>query len=168
MNISLRAFSTPDLPMLASWVANGDLSQFMSRWAPHSSVDGRFNGELTRWWVIVADGRDAGCVWLERSGPDETVADLGIFLAEAADRGHGIGRRALQLAQEAAAAPWHLQTVRLRVREANARALACYHAAGFETINRGEKIVAGERIRILEMARHLNRQTKQCLPGDQR
>ena len=156
MNVSLRDFLPEDIPMHAGWVAGGDLGQFMSRRAPRSFAAGRWNAELTCWQVIVADGRDVGCVWLELSAPDERVADLGIFLGPAEVRGHGIGGQAIELAQRVAAERWGLETVRLRVREGNLRAIACYLAAGFVPTGRGEKIVAGERIYIVDMEHNWN------------
>ena len=155
MNVSLREFSPRDLLMLDAWAASGDLKRFMSRTAPRSFADGRLSDELTSCHVIVADRRDVGCVWLERCVADESVADLGIFLAGAVDRGRGVGRRALELAQSVAAERWRLQKVRLRVRETNDRAIACYLAAGFKPVGRGEKIVAGEQICFVEMERRL-------------
>jgi predicted GNAT family N-acyltransferase len=165
MTVSLRNFSAADLSMLGTWTTSGDLSQFMSRTAPGSLAVGRLTDDLTSWHVIVAEGREVGCVWLERSAADETVATLGIFLAGAADRGRGIGRRAIELAQRAASERWVLQTVRLRVREANARAIACYRAAGFEPVGRTEKIVANERIGIVEMAHRLQGPTAEIQRG---
>lgn len=161
MDVSLRDFADADLPSFRGWTSNDELKQHMSRFAPHSFSSAGLVDVLTNWHVILVDGRDVGCVWIERDVANESVADIGIFLAADADRGHGVGRRALKLAIAAASERWRLRMIRLRVRVRNVRAIACYVTCGFELSSRGEKIVAGEKISIYEMIYRLEEMDNQ-------
>jgi RimJ/RimL family protein N-acetyltransferase len=157
MNVLLREFSPNDIPMLDSWVAHGDLMQFTSRWTPRSFSEGHWLSELACWHVIVAEEREVGTIWLERAHTCDVVADLGIFLGRADDRGRGIGRRAIELAEKNVLTRWNLERIRLHVREENQRAISCYHSARFEISGHGQKTIGGQMIDFLEMTHRLKR-----------
>ncbi|MDB6077014.1 MAG: GCN5-related N-acetyltransferase, partial [Akkermansiaceae bacterium] len=115
------------------------------------------DGGSTRvaWWVIVAEGEDVGAVWMERSNEADITVDLGIFIALPEWRGRGLGRIAVRLAEQQVVEQWGIGYSRLRVRQANARAIACYRALGYRTVATGEKVTGGGRVEVLEMVHDL-------------
>ena len=129
----------------------------MSRWTPQLPQDGNWSPLLTAWNVIVAEGKEIGVIWLERPAPCDVVADLGILIGIPEHRGHGIGLRAIQLAEMQAESKWNLERVRLRVRKGNQRAISCYERAGFRIVSASDKQVGEERISVLEMAHDLKK-----------
>jgi RimJ/RimL family protein N-acetyltransferase len=103
------------------------------------------------WYVIVADGRDVGTVWLELpSGAAEAI--LGIFLFCAASVGRGIGTAAVELALAEFRSACPGLSVALRVRRANERAIACYRRVGFSLTGSGTKsLPCGETVPYYRM-----------------
>lgn len=70
-------------------------------------------------------------------------------------RGRGLGQGAVRLAEQYATDRWGVTSVRLRVRQENAKAIACYHVLGYRTLAMSEKIVAEQTVAILEMEHDL-------------
>jgi RimJ/RimL family protein N-acetyltransferase len=104
------------------------------------------------WYVIVVDGEDVGTIWLERSGQQDAVATLGVFIGRRGRLGIGIGRQVIPLAIQRARKALEFETVQLHVRTANVRAIACYEKCGFEVVDQGSKVGAeGEEIDYLKM-----------------
>jgi RimJ/RimL family protein N-acetyltransferase len=159
MRIELHPFEERDLPRLAAWAKRIDADAYMSRTRP---LDMARTGHCPEagllWYVIRADGRDVGTVWLEREA-DHSSARLGILLGDEALFGRGIGTEAMRLVLERARSrDLHLHKVVLHVRRDNGRAIRCYERCGFVTIESATKVRAdGVRIEALRMELQLER-----------
>jgi RimJ/RimL family protein N-acetyltransferase len=153
MNISLKKFTAKDLQAHESWRHEIGASQYMSRLYPRA-----FNGkdvkdlDLYMWYVIVADNADIGTIWLEKNKPHDTVVTLGILIGKRDKLGIGIGRKVIPLAIRQANQTLDFEAVRLDVRKANVRAIACYKYCGFTIVREGIKVnPEGEEIPFFEM-----------------
>ena len=134
----LRPVSVGDLPAIDGWaatVADGALSRTRPL-AP--DADRHDPGSGLFWFVIVADGREVGTIWIERLG-QSYEGRLGVFLGDPADLGHGIGQAAVRLAVAEYQAVHPGEPISLHVRSSNALAIGCYRAVGFEVVGSGVK-----------------------------
>lgn len=156
MKSSLRAFTADDVQLLERSIREGDAFSFMSRCLPHSFSQGCWSDELTRWHMIVAEGREIGSIWMERRSNSETTCDLGILIFDPISRGRGFGAEAIRLAEQDASAGWGVDLVRLRVRDSNQRAISCYRRCGYRISTVTLKEIDGNRIRILHMEHRLS------------
>ncbi len=145
--VTLRNFREEDLPLLDAWANDIGSERYMSRYAPVA-------GRVLAWYVIQAQGRDVGTVWLEQE-TDPREARLGIMLADPSLLGRGIGRQAIQLAIGNIAKTRSIDLIHLHAREDNARAIACYRHCGFEIIDSGSRSAAGRAYRFWRMERRL-------------
>jgi RimJ/RimL family protein N-acetyltransferase len=150
MGVSLRVAEAADQAVIGRWaeaVADG-----MSRTRPlaesanqHDPATGLY------WYVIAVDDRDVGTVWIELPPPGSEGV-LGIFLGDAADRGHGLGTAAVQLALAEFRRAHPQLPVALRVRCSNARAVSCYRRVGFAVTGHGSKTLpSGEVVPYYRM-----------------
>lgn len=113
--------------MVAEWAANIDSGRYMSRIYPrhyleHSAIDRSY----VAWFIISVNDRDAGTLWLEKESPENTTARLGILIGEPDLLGKGTGQRAIMQAIDQSRKSLGFDTVDLRVRNDNPRAIACY------------------------------------------
>ena len=150
MGVSLRAVEAADQASIRQWakaVADG-----MSRTHPVvEAADQHDPAAGLYWYVIATDDRDGGTVWIELP-PAGSEGVLGIFLGDAADRGHGIGTGAVELAVAEFRRSHPRLPVALRVRRSNVRAVACYRRAGFTTTECGSKsLPSGEVVLYYRM-----------------
>jgi RimJ/RimL family protein N-acetyltransferase len=159
MRIELHPFEERDLPRLAAWARCIGADAHMSRTRP---VDLARTGHCPEagllWYVICADGRDVGTIWLEREA-DHSSARLGILLGDEALFGRGIGTEAVRLVLERArSSRLALRKVVLHVRRDNGRAIGCYERCGFVTMESATKVRAdGVQIEGLRMELQLER-----------
>ena len=125
----------------------------MSRIIPKCFNENNFdNNEYFDWFVIVNDGVDVGCIWLEKEQLEENFVQLGIILGNEELFNKGIGRKAIEQAIRESKLVVHAPKIRLNVRKNNIRAQACYTACGFNIINQDVKINdLGEKIEFLIM-----------------
>lgn len=138
--------------MLQAWRARINGEQYMSNYRPRGAA-AHAPAQGVCWYVILADGRDAGTVWLQWDGA-RTGLSLGIFLGEEALFGRGIGSAAINAAIAEARRRHPACVVRLNVRSGNARAIACYKKCGFVAVSSGVKPAPdGKQIRYLVMER---------------
>jgi RimJ/RimL family protein N-acetyltransferase len=152
MTVSLRAFRQEDLPLIERWASAGDLDRYLSRMRPRDVQAGHHDPQNGLFWFVIVDsGAEVGTVWLEPGErPDEST--LGVFLSHPSLLGRGIGARAIRLAVDECRARHPAQVVTLRVREGNARAIACYQKAGFATVSSGTKVLSsGEHLPYFRM-----------------
>jgi ribosomal protein S18 acetylase RimI-like enzyme len=155
MNAKLRPCHAADLAVLERWYREGDLNQFMSRWGPRGLAVGEESSPLVAWWMIAAAGGEVGAIWMERVTETAVTVDLGIFIALPEWRGKGLGKSAMRLAEKEIMQRWGTVQTRLRVRQGNAGAIACYEALGYRTVSAGEKFIDGEKVRVWEMVHDL-------------
>lgn len=144
--VSLRPVSPGDLATIDGWAAAIG-AEAPSRTRPFAAGADRHDPASGLFWnVVVVDGREVGTVWIERLG-GRPEARLGVFLGDPADFGRGLGRSALRLAVAEFREAYPGDLLSLHVRESNARAIACYRAVGFETVDTGSKVLpSGERV----------------------
>lgn len=120
-----------------------DLSLYMSRIYPNPE------SAYLKWMYIKQDEHCIGSIWLE--GKDVQRVKLGIFIAEPAYRGKGIGKQAIQQAISLAKGDG-VHVITLNVRTANVRAQKVYSACGFTIKQRFQK---GNDIDALSMEMEL-------------
>lgn len=132
MMFELKAIAERDVPEMNAWLSRCGLGKFMTGWIPRSVRQGQWRPELCRWSFIESAQQRIGTVWVERENDSETVAHLGILIAEAEHRGKGLGARVIQEVEREAASEWNVKTMRLRVRASNAGAVSCYRKAGYQ------------------------------------
>jgi RimJ/RimL family protein N-acetyltransferase len=116
----------------------------MSRYHPRPDALGPGNTPAPLWFVIVVEGIAVGTLWFE-SGVEPDEAVLGILLGDNSIFGHGIGRRAIELAIEQLKCSVAVARITLNVRANNTRAISCYLRCGFKTIGISEKQLADGR-----------------------
>ena len=147
MVTSLRPVAKDDQGSIQRWA--GFAARHMSRTRPLDAAADRHAPDLgLYWYVVVADGRDVGAVWIELSaGAGEAV--LGVFLGDESHLGRGIGTAAVELALAEFRAAHPGLPVALRVRRTNERAIACYRRAGFTVSGSGTKPLPLRRDRAL-------------------
>ena len=150
MGVSLRAVQAADQPVIRHWakaVIDG-----MSRTQPLAeAADQHDPAAGLYWYVIAVDDCDVGTVWIELPPPGSQGV-LGIFLGDAADRGHGLGTGAVELAVAEFRRAHPRLPVALRVRRSNARAVSCYRRVGFAVVGHGSKTLpSGEVVPYYRM-----------------
>lgn len=111
---------------------NTELHQYQSRIYPSESA------EKLCWYHIKVKDRYIGAAWLEKN-PAETVAVLGIFIADRVFRNQGIGKSVIQQIIAKDLPYMETETAVLRVRAENHRAIACYERCGFREKTRYRK-----------------------------
>jgi GNAT superfamily N-acetyltransferase len=137
MGVSLRAVEAADQAVLRQWAKA--VSDGMSRTRPLAEAADRHDpANGLYWYVIEADDRDVGTVWIELPPPGSEGV-LGIFLGDATDRGHGVGAVAVELAVAEFRRAHPQLPVALRVRCSNLPALSCYRRVGFAVAGHGSK-----------------------------
>jgi len=124
----------------------------MSRTRPYDEgADGHDPDAGLYWYVITEGDLDIGTIWIELPST-QSEAVLGVFLGDASKFGGGIGTAAIELAISAFRRAHPQLPIVLRVRQANARAIACYRRAGFAVTGTGSKsLPSGERVPFYRM-----------------
>ena len=152
-SILLRPFKSVDLNNLRNWSKDIDAGRYMSRIFPKRFDGKNFeNCDYFNWFVIVSDGTDVGCIWLEKENIDDTFIQLVIIIGNEEFFGKGIGRMAIEKVIRETDLVYHSQSIRLNARKSNIRAQACYNACGFKTISQGVKTNnQGDQIEFLTM-----------------
>ena len=137
MSVSLRAAEAGDQTVIRRW--EGAVADGMSRTRPRAESANRHDPAAGLFWYVIAvDDRDVGTVWIELPPPGSEGV-LGIFIGEAADRGHSVGTAAVELAVAEFRRAYPQLPVALRVRCSNARAVSCYRRVGFAVAGHGSK-----------------------------
>ena len=95
-----------------------------------------------------------GHLIMRYTGGDKRVLRLGFVIVDDTKRGHGYGKKMIQLALKYAFEIMNAEKVTIGVFENNLPAYHCYKAAGFRDVQIEEDIICelfGERWRILEL-----------------
>ena len=140
--VLLRPVTPEDAALYARWMHD----PFVTRNYGGGDVDfteemarGFFNGRQGKPSFLILRGEDglpAGFCELSRVDRAARSATLGIFIGEAACRGRGLGRAALDALLGYAFGPLGLHSVWLDTWAGNTAALALYRGAGFREIGR--------------------------------
>jgi RimJ/RimL family protein N-acetyltransferase len=150
VGISLRPVVAGDQESIDRWA--GFAVDHMSRPHPLDAAADRHDPASCLYWYVIAEhGVGVGTVWVELP-PDSGEAVLGVFLGDAAFLGRGIGPAAVQLAIAEFRGAHPELPIALRVRRANARAIACYRRVGFAVVGSGRKsLPTGESVPYYRM-----------------
>ena len=117
------------------------------------------NGDCTEadnFYPMTAYDEDGpvGHLIMRYTGGDKRVLRLGFVIVDDTKRGHGYGKKMIQLALKYAFEIMNAGKVTIGVFENNLPAYYCYKAAGFRDVQMEEDIICelfGERWRILEL-----------------
>lgn len=103
-------------------------------------------GHGPRGWVVRSNGAPVGACFLTRHSPRDRHASFGIYLADPATRGHGVGGAAQYLLCERAFDEVGLHKLNCEVLGSNTAAIAMYERLGFvvEGVQREQLMRAGE------------------------
>jgi RimJ/RimL family protein N-acetyltransferase len=158
----LRPLAAEDLPRLHRWYQTAELWDHLVG-AHQVRTEAEAVGYMTGWLDrtdrevrlgVEAGGRLVGLVSLTAIGAVPGRAELHLFLGDAADRGRGLGRAAVEEMLRLAFGELALEGVDLEVLETNAAARRVYEASGFlPTGRRAEPTLKrGRAVEVLKMS----------------
>ncbi len=154
MKVYIRRITGRDLGNLQAWSDAIGSRAYMEKVSPQSFNGSDLSGwgDDYIWYIINADGRDVGGVWVERRRRDSVEGILGIIIGDPGLLGRGIGRRAIDLATREARFIMGIDHVRLTVRMSNIRAIRAYQSCGFTVTGSGTaRLADGTRIPFYRM-----------------
>jgi len=157
--ITLAPFERTDLPHVRTWVNDVELCRAVDRVLPVTEL------EHERWYETLILKSDAvtfairrgrtliGLCGLKDIHPRHHHAELWSYLGSAAERGQGLGRRAVRLLAGFGFEQLNLHRVHLFVVADNAAAIAAYKACGFQEEGRAREHIysAGRYIDAVRM-----------------
>ncbi len=139
MTVSLRPLTGADLRRIYDWQRDPALYDHLVG-ARRDVGWAEARDWMTRRWLpqgpdhryaLCADAEMVGCVYLLAVPEAPDALEFHIFIGDEAQRGRGLGARALAAALRIAFDDLGAETVRLEVLETNAAARRLYAAAGF-------------------------------------
>jgi RimJ/RimL family protein N-acetyltransferase len=134
--VALRPAGPEDAERLLAWRNDPEVQAVSFTQGPvaaevHSAwLERTLSDPGIRLLIVERDGRPAGQIRLQRTGP---AAEVHIGLSGEA-RGQGVGRRALELAAGVAREELGAQSLEARIRSGNERSVRAFRAAGFEEV----------------------------------
>jgi len=140
--VALAPFERDALPQIHTWVNDLELCRAIDRVLPVTQF------EHEKWYAALIERRDAVTFAVRREGrliglcglkniqPRHHHAELWIYLGEAAERGRGLGRRAVRLLARFGFEQLNLHRIYLYVIAANEAAQRTYLACGFHVEGR--------------------------------
>lgn len=135
--VTLTPLDRADLEQVRAWVNDPELCRAIDRVLPVSDF------EHERWYENLVQRKDAVTFAIRQAGalrgvcglgnihPRHRHAELWIYLGDAAQRGRGLGRRAVRLLLRFAFAQLNLHRVYLHYIAGNEAAARAYRACGF-------------------------------------
>jgi diamine N-acetyltransferase len=160
--VVLRELVREDLPRIVRWRGSAELYRWLAGdFRPSSERDEnawyeRYQANRSRerrYAICLADsGEHIGNVYLLGIDPRAGQAEFHVFIANAAQRGHGYGGAALHRALSIAFGELGLERVTLSVLEDNARAIALYEKFGFRRTSTRPHRKDGVQRTLVEMA----------------
>jgi RimJ/RimL family protein N-acetyltransferase len=150
VSVSLRPVAAFDQSTIERWA--GVMADHMSRTRPYAEAADCHDPDSGLYWYVIAEhDLDVGTVWIELL-PIGSEAVLGVFLGDPSNFGRGIGATAIELAIAEFRRTHPRVPIALRVRQANARAIACYRRVGFTVTGSGSKsLPSGEVVSYYRM-----------------
>lgn len=145
--VTLAPFERTDLAASLAWVNDPELARFVDRVAPVTEF------EHQRWYealvvrpdavvfAIRLGGETVGVCGLREVHERHRSAALWIYVGPPAQRGRGVGRRAVTLLCEHAFRRMNLNRVGLHVAAYNTRAVRTYEACGFREEGREREAI---------------------------
>ena len=157
----LRPVQESDLPHFARWLADRDVTRWLSAIDGPPTLDDEYEWYESKredpdnvlWSIESLDGRLVGNVEL-RIAPRARRAELGIAIQDKGQWSRGYGSDAVRLVLRYAFAELGLNRVELTTDEQNARAIRCYEKCGFvrEGLLRQHRLIDGQFGNTLVMA----------------
>ena len=98
-------------------------------------------------FIIISDGIDVGCIFIRDIDFENKTGEYGIFIGEDKYRGKGIGHKASLLLIQYAFSELKLNTLMLRVKKTNIKAIETYEKLGFKEKNIENGIIFMEIVR---------------------
>jgi len=138
--VRLRAFEPEDVPLMHTWLNDGEVQRFQGVRYPRSTAQVRKaieedNGprysHLSLAVVTLADGRLIGDVSLERGSPEDRSALIGITIGDKAIWDGGYGTDAMRTLCCVGFQMMNLHRIELHVFAENERARHVYKKIGF-------------------------------------
>lgn len=140
--IMLREYQAEDISAIRTWVNDESATRYLSTryWPPQTMVDTQeflsrmLQSSHNAYNFVIADresGRYIGQLDMFRVDWQLRVGEIGMVIADAGERGRGIGTEALLLMERFAFRTLGLERLELEVHMQNAAALRCYEKAGF-------------------------------------
>ena len=140
--IMLREYKAEDIHDIRKWVNDEATTRYLSTrfWPAQTMVDSQeflsrmLQSSHNAYNFVIADLQDEryiGQLDLFRLDWRLRLGELGMVIADAGQRGQGIGCEALLLLERFAFRTLGLERLELEVHMDNAAALACYRKAGF-------------------------------------
>lgn len=140
--IMLREYQSEDISAIRTWVNDENATRYLSTrfWPPQTMVDSQeflsrmLQSSHNAYNFVIADRETAryiGQLDMFRVDWRLRVGEIGMVIADANERGRGIGTEALGLLQRFAFRTLGLERLELEVHMQNAAALRCYEKAGF-------------------------------------
>ncbi len=155
--LTLRHLTASDADRMVAWLSRPDVREdvgvrraasreFTLSWIASATDDAGFRAR-----AIELDGVHVGNVVLDRIDAEAGTARLSIYVGDSADRGSGVGTRAVRAMLAQAFDALGLRKVILTVHAENARAIRAYERAGFvrEGRHRAEFRLRGRWIDLL-------------------
>ncbi len=150
IKVELRDLLDEDLVTLEGWAQHATFHSFMSRMLRNRPA----NSMVLRWWIVIADDKDVGVVWLEETS-DPGEANLGIMLGDSELLGKGIRTQAVKLALDRGAQIDSLYSICINVREDNVTAIKYFEECGFKISGSTFCKSGDEQYRVLAMRKEL-------------
>lgn len=140
--IMLREYQAEDISAIRTWVNDADTTRYLSTryWPPQTMADSQeflsrmLQSSHNAYNFVIAERETARYIgqldmfrvdWRLRQG------EIGMVIADAGERGRGVGTEALGLLQRFAFRTLGLERLELEVHMRNLPALRCYEKAGF-------------------------------------
>ncbi len=142
-HIMLREYQAEDIGEIRKWVNDAATTRYLSTrfWPPQTMVDSQeflshmLQSSHNAYNFVIAEKETARYLgqldmfrvdWRLRQG------EIGMVIADAQDRGRGVGTEALGLMEQFAFRTLGLERLELEVHMHNQAALRCYEKAGFK------------------------------------
>lgn len=150
-----------DAQPMFQWMNDRIIAESNGSWRPTDAMDftawfqniGKDPARVTFAIRTITEPRLIGYLSILAIHPVFRSAELGITIGSAADRGHGMGREAMELAMAYCWESLGLERLSLRIYGDNAAAIRCYLAAGFvvEGVQRQAAYLNGRRVDVTMM-----------------
>lgn len=139
MNITLKPIDRSDTENILKWRNSEEVKKnFIYRKdlteEEHNNwLETKVKTHLVYQFIITADSKKIGSVYLQHIDKKNMKAEFGIFIGETLSQGKGYGKTATELLLKFAFEELKLNKVYLRVLAENERAIRCYEKSGFIT-----------------------------------
>jgi RimJ/RimL family protein N-acetyltransferase len=143
--MELRNYQKNDAKIILTWINNEREFRLWSadRYKDYPITDSDINNNYDECiksnsfypLTLVDDGKVIGHLILRNPGEDQSVIRMGFIIVDSSIRGHGYGKKIIELAINYAREILNAKEINLGVFTCNTGALKCYEKSGFEIID---------------------------------